>query len=50
MDKLCYFNGEVMALKDARLSPNDLGVLRGYGIFDYLRTYNGIPFSIRPAP
>ena len=46
MDKLCYFNGEVMALKDARLSPNDLGVLRGYGIFDYLRTYNGIPFLL----
>ena len=46
MDKLCYFNGEIMALKDARLSPNDLGVLRGYGIFDYLRTYNGIPFLL----
>ena len=46
MDKLCYFNGEIMALKDARLSPNDLGVLRGFGIFDYLRTYNGKPFLL----
>ena len=46
MDKLCYFNGEIMALKDAKLSLNDLGVLRGYGIFDYLRTYNGKPFLL----
>ena len=46
MKKLCYFNGEIMALEDAKISPNDLGILTGYGIFDYLRTYNAKPFLL----
>lgn len=39
-----YFNGEILPVDASAFKTNDLGLLRGYGIFDYFRTYNGIPF------
>lgn len=42
----CYFDGKIIPLSRARISPDDLGVLRGYGAFDFLRTYNGQPFHL----
>ena len=39
-----YFNGEILPLNTPLLQTNDLGLLRGYGLFDYFRTYNGQPF------
>lgn len=39
-----YFNGEISPLDSTVFKTNDLGILRGYGMFDYFRTYNGIPF------
>jgi branched-subunit amino acid aminotransferase/4-amino-4-deoxychorismate lyase len=39
----CNLNGKVVEVKSAGLSLNDLGIVRGYGYFDYLRTYSGIP-------
>jgi len=39
----CNLNGKVVEAKTAGLPLNDLGIVRGYGYFDYLRTYNGIP-------
>jgi len=39
-----YFNGEISPLDTTLFKSNDLGILRGYGMFDYFRTYNGIPF------
>jgi branched-chain amino acid aminotransferase len=38
-----YVNGAYVAEDDAQLSVRDLAVLRGYGAFDYLRTYKGEP-------
>ena len=39
-----YFNGEISPLDSTIFKSNDLAILRGYGMFDYFRTYNGIPF------
>ncbi|MCF2445232.1 aminotransferase class IV [Dyadobacter sp. CY345] len=39
-----YFNGEISPLDTTLFKSNDLGILRGYGMFDYFRTYNGMPF------
>ena len=46
MEKYCYLNGRIVELKDAKISITDLGVLRGYGVFDFLRTYDGTPFLV----
>lgn len=37
----CYFNGKVLPTSKALIHPDDLGVLRGYGVFDVLKTVNG---------
>lgn len=39
-----YFNGEITPLDHPVFKTNDLGILRGYGLFDFFRTYNGFPF------
>ncbi len=46
MKKYCYFNGKIIESKKAGLPINDIGIIRGYTIFDYFKTYNGKPFRI----
>lgn len=46
MYKYCFFNGKISTTNNPMIYLNDLGVIRGYGIFDYLRTYNGKPFLL----
>jgi branched-chain amino acid aminotransferase len=46
-DTICYINGEFVPLTEAALPVQDLAILRGYGVFDFLRTYNGKPFRLR---
>ena len=43
----CYFDGKIININKARIAPNDLGILRGYGAFDFSRTYNGKLFHIK---
>lgn len=43
-DDWCYFNGEIIRFNEIKISPYDLGFVRGYGIFDAMRTANGHPF------
>ncbi|MBL7978096.1 MAG: aminotransferase class IV family protein [Bacteroidetes Order II. Incertae sedis bacterium] len=36
-------NGDVVSTADAKLHVTDLALLRGYGVFDFMRVVNGIP-------
>jgi len=47
MSNIFYIDGEFIPEKDARIPVNDLAILRGYGIFDFLRTYGGKPFHLK---
>jgi len=42
-----YVNGEFIPAEHASLPLNDLGIVRGYGVFDVLRTYDRVPFRLR---
>lgn len=41
-----YINGEFVDAAAASIPATDLAILRGYGVFDFLRTYGGIPFQL----
>lgn len=40
-----YFNGTITPADQLTVGVTDLGLLRGYGLFDYFLTYNGRPFQ-----
>ena len=42
---ICYLNGSYLPLCDASIPLEDLAILRGYGVFEFLRTYSGIVFE-----
>lgn len=42
-----YINGEFVEENNASVSVKDISILRGYGVFDFLRSYNGIPFHLK---
>lgn len=44
---ISYVNGKYVTSDQAYLPLQDLGIVRGYGVFDFLRTYNGVPFKLR---
>ncbi len=46
-DLLFYINGDFVPASEASLPLNDLGIVRGYGVFDVLRTYGDLPFRLR---
>ncbi len=41
-----YVDGTFVAKEAAVLPVGDLAILRGYGVFDFLRTYGGRPFHL----
>jgi branched-chain amino acid aminotransferase len=48
MSELTYYvNGAFVPAQEAALPLNDLGIVRGYGVFDLLRTYGTTPFRLR---
>lgn len=42
-----YIDGEFVRADEAQISVNDLSVLRGFGVFDFLRSYNSVPFELK---
>jgi len=40
-----FLNGHIAPAEQLAVGITDLGLLRGYGLFDYFRTYNARPFQ-----
>ncbi|MEK7093527.1 MAG: aminotransferase class IV [Patescibacteria group bacterium] len=47
MTDFCYLNGEIVPLAEAKVSVNDIGMLRGFGIYEGLVTHNRKPFMLK---
>lgn len=41
LKKYIYANGRIIKSDQPAIFVNDIGFLRGYGVFDFMRTYNG---------
>lgn len=41
-----YINGKYKNATESCLNIYDIGFLRGYGVFDFIRTYNKVPFLL----
>jgi branched-chain amino acid aminotransferase len=46
-DTIYYVNGNYVKKENAFIHVNDIGLLRGYAVFDYLKTYHGKPFRLK---
>lgn len=46
MTDVFYIDGKYVSEVDANIPVTDLSIVRGYGIFDFLRTYNKQPFML----
>lgn len=44
--EIYYIDGKFVSADEAVIPVNDLAILRGYGIFDFLRTYKGRPLFL----
>lgn len=40
MNNFCFVNGELKNINEAFIGVKDLGLQRGYGVFDFMRTFN----------
>jgi len=45
VDPLIFHNDRITPLQEARLSPGQVGLLMGWGVFTTLRIYRGQPFA-----
>ncbi len=45
MDSLIFHNDRIVPLAEAHLSPGQVGLLTGWGVFTTLRIYRGVPFA-----
>lgn len=46
MKPFCFADGKIIPSESATLHPMDLGLIRGYGIFDFFRTVNYSPLFL----
>jgi branched-chain amino acid aminotransferase len=44
MNPVCYFNGRVMEVSEARVAPDDLGMLRGFAVYEGITALDAVPF------
>ena len=45
-ERFIYLDGRIIPAEQAAISPFDIGLLRGYAVFDLLRTVRGKPFML----
>jgi branched-chain amino acid aminotransferase len=45
MDSLIFHNDRILPIAEAHLSPGQIGLLTGWGVFTTLRIYEGLPFA-----
>lgn len=46
MEALVYLDGQILPESEAKISVLDLSIMRGYGVFEFLRTYQKVPFHL----
>lgn len=46
MDQWIFHNDRILSLDEARLSPGQMGLFMGWGVFTTLRLYQGVPFAL----
>lgn len=46
MKPYCFANNQIISAQKAVLHPMDIGLIRGYGIFDFFRTSNYVPLFL----
>ncbi len=46
MQKTYYVDGEFVDADAATIPVTDLALVRGYGVFDFFRTYDGLPIQV----
>ncbi len=44
MNQFCFLNGQIIPLEEAKISVLDIGLLRGYGVYDGIAGIGGKPF------
>lgn len=44
VEQYCYLNGNILPVRDARVGVYDIGLLRGFGIYEAMATANRKPF------
>ena len=45
-EQLACVDGEILAAAEARIPATDEGLLRGDGVFEVVRVYDGVPFAL----
>lgn len=46
MEAIHYYNGQYLKKEEIHISPDDVGFLRGHGVFDFFRVEQGVPVFI----
>ena len=41
----CYLNGKMLPLAEAKVGVQDIGLLRGFGVYEALAMFAGVPFE-----
>jgi D-alanine transaminase/branched-chain amino acid aminotransferase len=44
---MCFLNNKIVDFDSAKVSIKDIGLLRGFGVYEAMTTYNGKPFHLK---